>query len=203
MSFSYWLGTIFFKLCANCLFNYRIVGRENIAVPGAALIVCNHVSFVDPPFVGIAFDEAIHYLAKKELFDAPIFGTIIRSWNSIPVDQDRPDMGSLKAVIRYLKMGRKVLVFPEGSRSFDGKLLEAEKGAGFVAVKARVPVIPVRIFGSHEALPRGKKLPRPSDITVVFGKPWHYNPSNYKETGKELYERISDELLAEIAALQK
>ena len=201
MGLSYWLGWSFFKLCAYSLFNYRVIGRENLTVHGGAMIVCNHASFVDPPFVGIAFDEALHYLAKKSLFDTPIFGPVIRSWNAIPVDQDCPNPSGMRAVIRDLLSGGKALVFPEGSRSFDGVMLPGQPGTGLIVVKARVPVIPVRIFGSNVALPRGTSLPRPSEITVVIGKPWHYEPEKYTETRKALYQKISDELMAEIAAL--
>ena len=201
MNLSYWLGYNFFKLCARGFFNYRVIGRERLDIPGAALIVSNHVSFLDPPFVGIAFDEAIHYLAKKPLFSHPIAGAIFRSWSAIPVDQDRPDMASLKTVIRHLKAGEKVLLFPEGNRSPDGTLQKGEPGIGFIVTKVPVPVIPVHIFGTYEALPRDTMCLHPSEITVVIGNPWHYDASRYHETGKELYQKISAELMAEISEL--
>lgn len=201
MNLSYWLGYSFFKLSARAFFNYRVIGGENLHVPGGALIVSNHASFLDPPFIGVAFDEDIHYFAKKSLFKNPVIGAVIRSWNAFPVDQDRPDMGSLKTAIRLLKANRKVIVFPEGSRCFDGQFLRGLPGAGLIVVKSGVPVLPVRIFGTHEALPRGGKTLHPSEITVVCGKPWHYDPAKYSCEGKELYQRISDELMEQIAAL--
>ncbi len=201
MNLSYWLGYSFFKLSARAFFNYRVIGGENLHVPGGALIVSNHASFLDPPFIGVAFDEDIHYFARKSLFKNPSLGALIRSWNAFPVDQDRPDMGSLRTVIRLLKSDRKVLVFPEGSRCYDGQLLPGLPGAGLIVAKSGVPVLPVRIFGTHEALPRGGKTLNPSEITVVCGKPWHYDPAKYSCEGKELYQRISDELMEQIAAL--
>lgn len=201
MNPSYWLGYNLFKLLARAFFNHRVAGKEHLAIPGGALIAANHASFVDPPFIGIALDEQIHYLARKSLFDHPVAGAILRSWNSIPVDQSRPDMASLKTVIRRLREGRKVLVFPEGERSFDGQLLPGLPGIGLIVAKSGVPVIPVRLFGTHEALPRNGKVIHPSEITVVCGRPWHCDPTQYKCEGKELYQRISDEIMKQIAEL--
>lgn len=201
MNPSYWLGYSFFKLCARAFFNYRVIGAEKLYLPGGALVVSNHASFLDPPFVGVAFDEDIHYFAKKTLFNNPVMGAIIRSWNAFPVDQDKPDMGSLRTVIRLLKSGSKVLIFPEGSRCLDGQFLPGLPGAGLIVAKSGVPVIPVRIFGTYEALPRGGKTLNPSEITVVCGHPWHYDPAKYTCEGKELYQRISDDLMEQIGAL--
>jgi 1-acyl-sn-glycerol-3-phosphate acyltransferase len=200
MTLSYWIGWSLAKLIGRSFFNLRIIGKENLVMPGGALVVSNHASFLDPPFIGAAFDESIYFLARKSLFNNPVFGAVIRSWNSIPVDQDRPDMTSLKIVIRSLREGKKVLVFPEGSRSYDENFLPGMPGVGLIVSKADVPVIPVRIFGSGAALPRGGSL-HPAEITVVCGKPWHYDPQRYQGTGKELYQRISDDLMQQIGAL--
>lgn len=201
MNLSYRLGYNLFKLLARAFFNHRVIGKENLGLPGGALIAANHASFVDPPFIGIALDEQIHYLARKSLFDHPIAGAILRSWNSIPVDQSRPDMTSLKIVIRRLREGHKVLVFPEGERSFDGKLLPGLPGIGLIVAKSGVPVIPVRLFGTHDALPRNGKVIHPAEITVVCGRPWHCDPTQYQCEGKELYQRISDDIMKRIAEL--
>lgn len=199
--FLYWLGHLVFRELARGLFDHRVLGRENIQFPGPAIIICNHVSFLDPPFVGIAFDEVISILARKTLFRNPAAGWLLRQWDAVPVDQEKPDPGSLKSLIRLLRSGRKVLIFPEGSRSEDGRLARAEAGVGFIMAKAGVPVVPARIFGAYEALPRHSRFPRPSKITVVFGKPWLINLSAYPETGKELYQKLADEAMASIGEL--
>jgi 1-acyl-sn-glycerol-3-phosphate acyltransferase len=80
-------------------------------------------------------------------------------------------------------------------------LLPGEPGTGLIVAKAGVPVIPMRLFGSNEALPRGAAFPRPSQVTLVIGEPWHYEPTNYHATGKELYQAISDDLMARIAEI--
>jgi 1-acyl-sn-glycerol-3-phosphate acyltransferase len=201
MNVSYWFAWHFYGLFARAFFNYRVIGRENLSLPGGALIACNHASFLDPPFTGVAFDEQIYYLARKTLFKHPVAGAILRSWNSIPVDQERPDMTSLKSVIRRLRAGNKVLVFPEGQRSYDGNLLPGLPGIGLIVVKSGVPVIPVRIFGTRDALPRGGKSLHPAEITLVCGKPWHCELSQHGAEGKELYQRTSDEIMQRIAEL--
>ena len=202
MTLSYWLGHRLFSEIARGFFDYRVVGRENIDIPGAALIISNHVSFMDPPLVGIAFDEPLHFLAKKSLFDNPIAGAIFRSWQAIPVDQDAPGPGSLKAVMRQLRAGEKVIIFPEGNRSEDGNFQKPENGVGLVIAKAGVPVIPARVFGAFEALPRHRTLPQPSRVTVVYGRPWNVDLTHYKETGKELYQKLAEESMERIGELR-
>lgn len=202
MNLSYRLGFAFFKSIARGFFNYRTIGdREPINQKGAALIVCNHASFLDPPLVGVAFDEDIYYLAKKTLFETKLGNAIYRSWNAIPVDQEKADMSSLKTVIRLLQKGKKVLIFPEGSRTPNGDYLPAQPGVGFILSKTKVPVFPMKILGTHEALPLGGKAIHPVEVKLIIGKAWHYEEARYTETGKDLYQRISDDLMAEIAAL--
>ena len=202
MKLSYWLGYQLFKTLARGFFNYRVFGSERLKIQGGALIVSNHASFLDPPAVGIGFDEEIYYLARKSLMSNAMARAVYRAWNSIPVDQDRPDMAGVKNVIRQLKEGKKVLIFPEGSRNLDGKMLPGEPGVGLIVSKAGVPVIPVRLFGTREALARNVAWPSPSEVTLVVGEPWIYDPSQYTETGKELFKKISDDLMAQIASLQ-
>src|SRR4051794_22553869 len=124
MKLPYRLGWILFNALARGFYDYRVVGKERLSsVPGGALLVCNHASFFDPPLIGVAFDqEEIHYLARKSLMSNRLAAIVYDAWNSIPVDQDKPDMSGLKAVIRTLKSGHKVLIFPEGSRTPNGGL---------------------------------------------------------------------------------
>lgn len=201
MHFTYWLGYRFFRELARGLFDFRIIGQDKINFAGPALVACNHVSFLDPPFVGQAFDGPIHYFARKTLFDHPIMGWLLREWQTIPIDRDKPDAASLKATIRFLRHGEKVLIFPEGTRSPDGQLLEAEAGVGLFIAKAHAPVLPVRIFGTYEAYPRGAKTLRPSRITLVVGDLWRPDLASYGKTGKELYQALANDVMHRIDGL--
>lgn len=201
MNLSYRLGRRIFRELARGLFDFQTIGAEKLRFPGPALIACNHVSFLDPPFVGQAFDEAIHYFARKTLFDHPLAGAILRSWQTIPIDRDKPDASSLKATIRLLRAGKKVLIFPEGTRSPDGGLQSAEAGVGLFIAKGGAPVLPVRIFGSYDAYPRGAKTLRPARITLVVGDLWQPDLNSYPQTGKDLYQALADEVMHRIAGL--
>ncbi|MBL9179699.1 MAG: 1-acyl-sn-glycerol-3-phosphate acyltransferase [Verrucomicrobiaceae bacterium] len=201
MHFTYWLGKNLFHELACGLFDFRIIGEEKMNFPGPALIACNHVSFLDPPFVGQAFDGMIHYFARKTLFDHPVAGAILRQWQVIPIDRDKPDAASLKATIRFLRAGEKVLIFPEGTRSPDNNLRPAEAGVGLFIAKSKAPVLPVRIFGSYEAYPRGAKTLRPSRITLVIGNIWQPDLDSYRKEGRELYQALADDVMSRIGEL--
>lgn len=201
MHFTYWLGHRFFRELARGLFDFQVIGAEKLQFPGAALIACNHVSFLDPPFVGQALDAPIHYFARKTLFDHPVLGWLLREWQTVPIDRDKPDATSLKTTIRFLRQGEKVLIFPEGTRSPDGSLQPAEAGVGLFIAKTKVPVLPVRIFGSYEAYPRGAKTLRPARIRLVVGDLWLPDLESYHLEGKELYQALANDVMARIGDL--
>ncbi len=202
MNFSYWFGHRLFRELARGLFDYRVVGAEKIQFAGPAIIACNHVSFLDPPCVGIAFDEMVYSFARKTLFNNPLAGKILRSWQVLAVDRDKPDAASLKATIRLLRDGHKVIMFPEGTRSYDGEPQSAEAGVGLFIAKSNAPVLPVRLFGTYEAYSRNAKTLRPAKITLVVGDLWQPDLKSYVETGKELYQALADEVMHRIAELR-
>ncbi len=202
MNFSYWFGHRVFRELAKGLFDYRVVGAEKLPFSGPAIIACNHVSFLDPPLVGIAFDEMVYSFARKTLFDHPLAAKILRSWQVLAVDRDKPDTASLKNIIRLLRDGNKVIMFPEGTRSYDGVPQSAEAGVGLFIAKSKAPVLPVRLFGTYEAYPRGAKTLRPAKITLVVGDLWQPDLKSYAESGKELYQVLADEVMHRISELR-
>lgn len=201
MTLSYRLGHTIFRAFARSFYDFRVIGEENLNVAGSALIVANHVSFLDPPFVGQAFDEALYFFARKTLFDHPLAGKLLRSWQTIPIDRDKPDASSLKATIRLLKSGKKVLMFPEGTRSPNGSLQKAEAGVGLFIAKSQAPVLPVRIFGTYEAYPRGARFLRPARIRLVVGKPYQPDLERRASEGRDLYQSLADEVMERIGEL--
>lgn len=202
MRWIYWLGWLLFGSAYRSLFGLRIIGREHLITEGPVLVASNHQSFLDPPLIGNLYDDEMIYLARKTLFKPGFVDWLYSQWNAIPVDQDRPDMASLKTIIRKLKEGHRVLLFPEGQRSFDGTIGEAASGIGLVAVKSGVPIQPVRIYGANEALQRGSARLRFARITVKIGPALVLSPEELKAAGnKEGYERITQQIMGAIKAL--
>ena len=184
------------------LYELRVVGAEKMIEDRGTLYASNHVSFLDPSLMASCFKREINFLARKTLFDASLWKWAFPRLNAIPVDQDRPDFTSLKTIIAKIRQGERVLIFPEGSRSVDGSLLPGSPGVGLVIVKTGVPVIPVRIFGAFEALPRGGKTLRPSEITVVFGDAFEIDRSELPAKGKALYQAVADQIMEKIGELE-
>ena len=111
-------------------------------------------------------------------------------------------MSSLKKIIKILKSGEQVVVFPEGSRTLDGDLQRGEAGVGLIAAKSRAIIQPVRIFGAFEALPRGSGRLRFHPVTIVVGDPITLTPEEKKAKGRDAYQEISDRIMAEIAKIK-
>ncbi len=201
MKLVYWFCYSLWKVSFKTFFSYRVVGREKLITEGPVVIASNHESFLDPPLVGIAYDQEVFYLARKTLFRG--FGAwLYPRLNSIPVDQDRPDMTSLKTIIKLLRKNKQVVVFPEGSRTLDGELQEAEAGTGLIVAKTKAVVQPVRIFGARDALPRGSGKINFCPITLVVGDPITFTDEELQAKGREGYQRIADKIMAEIAKLE-
>lgn len=171
MNFYYWLGYHFSRLAGRLFFRFRVIHRERMIHKGPAILAMNHESYLDPLLAGTTCDRAIYFLARRTLLDTPLLGWLLPKLNVIPVNQEGVDRSAIKALIRALKAGNGVLVFPEGSRTLDGNLLPAEPGLGLVIAKTLAPVVPMRIFGAHEALPRGGDGLHFVPITIVIGEP--------------------------------
>lgn len=189
---------VLFKL----LFRACIRGKENIPHRGPVLIAPNHVSFLDPLAVGMAARRRIRYMARDDLFTVPVLGWLIRNLNSFPVKRDRPDPEAIKEALRILKRGEALLVFPEGTRSPDGKLLPGQLGIGMLAWNSRATIIPTAVIGSERALPVGAKWIRRERIEVRFGKAIPPKEFSEKRNRRETYQAISDKIMEEIKKLK-
>ena len=197
----YWLGYTLSRLLAQVFFRFRILHRERMIQSGPVILAMNHQSFFDPPLAGNASDRAIFFLARRTLLDHWFWGWLLPKLNVIPVDQEGSDRSALKALIRILRAGQATLVFPEGARTLDGNLQPAQPGLGLVIAKTRAPVVPMRIFGAHEAWPRGSKKIRFHPITIVVGHPIFFSEADIAERGKDVYQSLSERVMTEIAKL--
>ena len=199
-----WYFTIYHltRLVARVFFRFRVIHPERVIQEGPVILAMNHESYLDPPFAGSASHRAIYFLARKSLLNIPVLGWILPKINVIPVDQDGGDRSALKALIRLLRANHGVLVFPEGSRTLDGNLQPAQPGIGFVIAKTLAPVVPMRIFGAHRALPRGGGKLRFCPITIAVGEPLRFTTADVEGRGREVYQHLSQQVMNAIAALK-
>jgi 1-acyl-sn-glycerol-3-phosphate acyltransferase len=189
----------FYRRCfiiANFIFRtfyrLRVVGTENIN-DGAAMICANHSSVLDPIFIAVALgkDLQLHFIGKVELFKAPVLSWLVKGLGAISVDRSKTDISTVKASLNYLKMGKKVGIFPEGARAAEDNTLDAKHGAIKIAERAEAPIIPIN-------LPR--KKPLFSKVTVVIGKPYKIQRQKTKRTSED-YNQLSIDLMNKIAEL--
>ena len=207
MSFTYYFWYTVSKTIARLFFSFRVLYPERMVEEGPLILASNHQSYFDPPLVGICSRRGVYYLARKTLLQIPLLRKLLPHINVILVDRDGNDMSALKSVIRTVKSGNAVVLFPEGTRSIDGNLQPAKAGIGLVIAKTRAPVQPVRIFGSYEAFPKGSDKISLTPITVVVGETIHFtdadlNPSLHGNDERSLYQSLSDRVMAAIAELQ-
>ena len=202
MNVYYWIGYNLSRLIGRLCFRLRIMHRERMIQTGPVILAMNHQSYLDPPLAGIACDRAIYFLARRTLMDLPLFRWLLPKLNVIPVNQEGIDRSALKALIRVLESGNAALVFPEGARTLDGNLQPAQPGVGLVIAKTLAPVVPMRIFGAHQALPRGGGGLHFVPITIVVGEPIFFTPVELESHAKNLYGQISQRVMDAIVALR-
>ena len=190
-----------FGTIARGAFQYRAYGQENIIEEGPAIMAANHQSYFDPPLVGITCKNELYYLARKTLFEKKLLGPIISRVNALPVDLSRGDLAAFRSVMKLLQEGHRTVIFPEGTRSLTGQIQKARPGIGMIIARTLAPVVPMRIFGSFEAWPKGGKI-KPHPITVVVGKPIRFKKDDFAAHNREVYQKISEQVLAAVAALE-
>jgi 1-acyl-sn-glycerol-3-phosphate acyltransferase len=203
----YRLGWLTFRLVFAAYFRWRVRGAENVPASGPVILASNHASFIDPPLIGAGLRREIHYLARESLFRQPLLGWALPRVNVVPVDREGAGAKGLKQILDRLLGGAAIIVFPEGTRSPDGKLQPARAGIGLTVIKSDAPVVPVRVFGTFEAYGRHHKFPRPRRVAVVYGRPMDFAvlraeaKACSKERLKAIYQQVADEVMAAIGKL--
>jgi len=160
------------QLVAVLFYHVRHYGVRRIPAAGGVLVVANHQSHFDPPLVGMASPRRMNYLARETLFRFGPFRWLIQSLDAIPIDREGLGLNGIKESLRRLKRGEMVLIFPEGTRTSDGRIQPFRPGFTTLAVRSGAAILPVAIDGAFQAWPRRQLLPRlGGDIRVLYGEP--------------------------------
>jgi 1-acyl-sn-glycerol-3-phosphate acyltransferase len=200
----YWLSHNLVRIVYDTCFRGDIFGLENVPANGPFMLAANHASHLDPPIVGFSIPHEISFFARKTLWKPGFASWWLDAVGTIPVDRDGgSDVTAMKRVFGTLKNGGVVILFPEGTRSLDGKLQRPKPGIGLLACRAGVPVVPARVFGSFEAFGRGGGVRPGTPVTVVYGKPM--TPAEYDDPslGKARYELAAQRIMDRIAAIER
>ena len=177
--------------------SFRTSGTDNLPA-GPLILAPNHASYLDPPATGCGLFRVTYYLARHTLFKPPIASWLLPSIGSIPVNQNSPGPSSLKNIFEVFKNKGTLVLFPEGQRTFDGNLRKAEPGIGMIAARANVPVVPVHIIGSREAMPRNGRWHPFRPIRVVYGKPMRFSGD---PKSRQDFQKFADEIMSAISKL--
>lgn len=152
------------------LFRIKVYGRKYIPKKGGFILASNHSSFLDPMALGVACPRRLNFMARHDLFYRPFFSWLITTLGAFPVKRDSADVSSLKEAMKRLKEGKALVLFPAGTRGFEGLSTQTHAGIGFLVSKLDVPIIPAFIRGTEEVLPKGSKVIRFKKISVYFGE---------------------------------
>ena len=196
MKFHYRLGWVVARGIARALWGFRGLWSERIPNSGPVVIACNHVSNWDPILVGLGCRREVHFLAKEELFRNPLLRWLIRAYNALPLRRGIVDRRALRLASEVLEGGGALVMFPEGTRSRDGKLGRGKPGVGYLACASGGPVIPAYITGT-EALARAFRTRVP--VRVAYGEPIWPEGREGHDDHMELTERV----MGGIAALRE
>jgi len=166
----YWLARWACRVFCVLWFRIRVYGRENVPDKGPFILAGNHQSYLDPIFCGVALKRRLSFVARDSLFGNKYFAYLIYSLNAIPVKRDQADVSSVKKIISRLKEGCGVCLFPEATRTIDGKINDFKPGLGLLCRHSQATIVPVLIDGAFECWPRYKKIFSPGWVTVCYGE---------------------------------
>ena len=180
-------------------FRLKTHGREHVPRNGAAILAANHASFLDPILIGICARRPVQFLVANEFYRDPRLHTLLRWLGAIPVGGDAGLIRSFRHIGEVIRRGSLLGIFPEGGITRDGAMKPFRPGAAVLALRTGVPLVPIHVDGTFEALPRHAKWPRFVPVTVRFGHPIpveaRRNPSSEEIAG------LSESLRSAVAAL--
>ncbi len=181
-------------------FRLRVEGREHEPRHGPFIAAVNHTSAADPLLAAVSLRRRAHYMAKADVLTIPVLGAWLASLGTFPIRRGEPDRKALRRTFQILEQGGVLVMWPEGTRSRDGRLQPAEPGAAHIALRMGVPVLPVAIVGSYRVLPKGARWPKFVAVTVRFGPPLHV-PKVEGRLDDQVLETWGRRIMAEIGKL--
>ncbi|GAA2285397.1 1-acyl-sn-glycerol-3-phosphate acyltransferase [Streptomyces ruber] len=204
------LKYVFLGPLLRLVFRPRIEGLEHVPESGPAIIAGNHLSFSDHFLMPAVLKRRITFLAKAEYFTGPgvkgrLTAAFFRSAGQIPVDRSGKDAGraAIREGLGVLRRGELLGIYPEGTRSHDGRLYKGKVGVAVMALKGQVPVIPCAMIGTFEAQPPGQKLPSVHPVVIRFGKPLDFSRYAGMEDEKAVLRAVTDEIMYAILTLSE
>ncbi|MFH0880783.1 MAG: lysophospholipid acyltransferase family protein [Lentisphaerota bacterium] len=199
----YWLAQISVTIWLKIRMRFESHGSQNVPLKGGCILAANHSSFLDPPVVGCGLNHRIvHFMARDSLYKPGFMRWFLLQLKTFPIDRNKGDVAALRKAITFLREGKVVALFPEGTRSSDGNLQEAKGGIGFLIAKAAVPVVPTYIDGTFRALPRGAKKIMRSRIRIIYGKPITLEEMSQFGSDRSAYEQLGNLVMSRIASLK-
>lgn len=193
-------GWVVSRIVAKVFMGAVITGRENVPDGGGFILASNHISYIDPPLVGCFIWRRSHFFAKKELFDMPILGAMVRWGLSHPVRRGGFDRGAITTAVELVKSGHPLVVFPEGTRARHGEFLPAKAGVGRIARECEVPVAPCYIEGADQFW---KCFFRRRRLKICYGSPLSVEWIKSVSNDKEGWMQITSEVMKRIRLLKE
>jgi 1-acyl-sn-glycerol-3-phosphate acyltransferase len=154
----------------SAFFNIRVLNRENVPLEGPVLLVSNHQSFLDPVLCGIGLHRELDYIARDNLFENRLFARYIRSLNAFPIQRGQADIAAIRTIVERLRQGRAVVLFPEATRTRDGRIRPIKGGFELIARRSGATTVPVVIDGAFDAWPRHQRIMSMGRIKVMYGR---------------------------------
>ncbi|MFF5668044.1 lysophospholipid acyltransferase family protein [Streptomyces griseofuscus] len=208
--FYYLLKYVLLGPLLRLVFRPQIEGLDHVPATGPAIIAGNHLSFSDHFLMPAILKRRITFLAKAEYFTGPgikgrLTAFFFRSAGQIPVDRSGKEAGqaAIREGLGVLDKGELLGIYPEGTRSHDGRLYKGKVGVAVMALRAGVPVIPCAMIGTFEAQPPGRTLPRVRPVTIRFGKPLDFSRFAGMEQQKAVLRAVTDEIMYAILTLSE
>jgi len=194
---------LLFYIGLTVFFRYKVVGRRNVPKEGPAILACNHVSYLDPPIAATGLWRKVRFAARESLFKNRWASWWLRGMQAFPISREVLDRRTLRVILSFLEQGELVLLFPEGTRSWDGELQGSKPGVGLIAHMSRAPVIPVYVGGTFEAFPRGAKRLKFVPLSARYGKLVNLEKYYHMRRYKGMYQDISRDIMEAIRELKE